>query len=1290
MKTGDTRRSQILGGAPASPARRTISARTAVSNDRSAPPQARQRRHMLDGARTTFSAQALGFGSTSRRGMTTVELPRARHNENGERTSPVWRDLPKTSTATFSGHFAQQVTTGTPTVPGLSAAADVSDMAMRSPEAFDLYLQSLFGALDQPHVHALHTALHAHPYLVPDWPFKQVVLLAEALWLACDGDAQQAASTLQALPGLDLRQRPTGTGGSAEEKAAWRAAMALTESPDGFETFLHLKGLADHRQLNGELPHGQAFASLPANGFDPANTVACETLLWRITLKAMTQVAHEPPSSSPTLAARCLRHVDQLVLVLEDIRAAMHPDERMRIDALIHATGGECAYSDLRAYIDGLTTDRAVRKAGEWIKKYSQWLQLCEKADKRTAWNWAGPLRNAAIGSSPLYSLLKMGDGGFSLKHSGQEMHAIHAELVMSTCRLLCMQLDLNLSLPGAVGQPGQLLERVALTTLLECAAALIDPAASAAAKPRFLLDINAAWLRSDAGRTHLDTMCEQAIAKLEALGSDVSPDTIRQALLDACRHLTPAGLAAASAALPVIRDDMVSAAERQGRLDILNGDHKFISVASLQSLGDHVHGRLTILAEMEHGNIHPRSGTIEEVSGYFVRAMRWHQDNSLSADDGVRGGIDNLLIPVPLPGGGFMNIKPTLVGERSASFGINVDNDGTRLNIGVGKGVNGALGVTAGYGWEFFDKGLKAGVFGDAAISGNFRMKRGVTLLMRRDFTLADNAGTPAAKLVNDRYEGMDTGSHRAHSMAFFRFAAELARNPRRLDSEAILAVRRDTTPEPQRAQLRRPAPDQLDSFGAGRLTPGERKTIRAPGREQALKETSGREIMQAFYLDEGFRYSANRVAVSLSSRKEQAMDIAFGVRARAQGGSAKLPGTRENNDGKRKESLYGNATLSIVQGRLRLFDKSVRKDVGSGGFEQTVKGTSVSISSGASLSASLPSPFGNKDVAKGKPSGAVDASAQITWYERQRSNMIRLHESADGRLDAFNCYRGTNDTRFSDFRDRVQHHRAALSALVGGENKLDEMLSEIRDRFPGGDVVRLIRWRLEQPVARAADTLRAMRNAQAARLTLLEARVRSLGGAASRNLEVHELRQHRETLRRTIEALRQSIGHLDEKRAALLSAEQSWSPYGVGVNEINQREDQTGLSYMALLAGKKSVSGVRETDWSSSAAREGTYRENQRTHIAQAETRLLEQLREDGGVNDYRRAVDAMLRRGSSVAAGQALLDFMHTARLEKSLDDGNAMRATVHTAMAASGTTAASIGWPGAALAWLAGDL
>lgn len=1288
MKTGDTRTSQVPTGAPASPAREVIPTKVAVRDDKSVLPRARLRRHMLDGARTAFSVQTFGFSSTSRRGMTTVELPRTTRTENRERTQPAWRDLPKASTTTFSGHFAQQVTTGASTVPGLSAAADASDMAMRSPEAADLYLQSLFGALDQPHVEALRTALQAHAYLVPDWPFKQVVVLAEALWLACDGDAQQAASTLQALPGLDLRQRPASTGGGSEERAAWRAAMALAESPDGFETFLHLKGLADHRQLNGELPHGQAFASLPANGFDPANTVACETMLWRITLKAMTQVAHEPPSSSPTLAARCLRHVDQLLPALEDIRTANRPDERGRIDALIHAAGGESAYLDLRAYTDALTTDRAVRKAGKWVKKYIKWLQLCEKADKRAAWNWAGPLRNAAVGSSPLYSLLKMGDGGFSLKHSGQEMHAIHAELVTSTCRLLRMQLDLNIAQTGAAGPPAQQLERVALTALLERAEALIDPAANA--EPRFLSDINASWLCSDAGQAHLAEICEQAGGKLEALGSDVSPDAIRQAVLEASGRLTPAGLAAASAILPVIGDDMVSPAERQGRLDILNGDHKFIPVASLQSMGDHVQGRLAILAEMAHGNIHPRSGTVEEVSSYFVRAMRWHQDNSLSTDDGVRGGIDNLLIPVPLPGGGMMTIKPTLVGERSASFGINVDNDGTRLNIGVGKGVNGALGVTAGYGWDFFDKGLKAGVFGDASIGGNFRMKRGVTLLMRRDFTLADNAGTPTAKLVNGRYEGMDTGSHRAHSMAFFRFAAELARNPQRLDSEAILAARRNTMPEGEYAQLRIPTPDRLDPFGAGRLTPGERKAIRTPNREQALKEKSGREIMQAFYLDEGFRYSANRVAVSLSSRKEQAMDIAFGVRGRVQGGSAKLPGTRENDNGKRKESLYGNATLTLVQGRLRLFDKSVRKDVGSGSFEQTVKGRTVSVTSGASLSASLPSPFSNKDVTKGKPSGVVDASAQITWYERQQSNMIRLHESADGRLDAFNSYRGTNDTRFSDFRDRVQHHRAALSALVGGENKLDEMLREIRERFPGGDVVRLIRWRLEQPVARAADTLRAMRNAQAARLTHLEARARLLGGAAGRNLEVRELRQHRETLRRTIEGLRQSIAHLDEKRAALLSAEQSWSPYGVGVNEINQREDQTGVSYMAILAGKKAVSGVRETDWSSSAAREGSYRENQRTHIAQAETRLLEQLHEDGGVNDYRRAVDAMLRRGSSMAAGQALLDFMHSTRFEKSLDDDNAMRATVRTAMAASGATAESTGWPAATLAWLAGDL
>lgn len=1303
MKTGDLRISGGLPGtAAASAPGATTPPRTTSATNADAQPQVRRRRNMLDGVRTTYGVQALGFGSKSSRGMSTVELPRTRQQRRAEPTRPVWRDLPKTSKTTFSGQFAQAVTTGTPTVSGVSAAVDNCDLAMRSVEGSDAHLQELFGSLDQPHVAELRTALHAYSHLVPGRPFQQVAYLAEALWLAGGGEASMALDVLQVLPHLDLAHRPA----RLDSAPQWRAAMALAASPDGLDCFLHLKGLVDHRQLNGELPPGRAFAALPRNGFDPGNTVACETLMWRTTLTAMAQVEREPQGGSPTLAARCLQHVSRLVPALQAIRETLHANEQERIDALIDAAGGGAAYADLRAYADNLRADSAVRKAGKWLKEFAAWLQRCEKADKHTAWNWSGPVRNAAIGSSPLYSLVKMGDGGFSMKHSGQEMQDIHTELVLSACDLLRMQLDLNISLPGTVTPPGQALERVALTTVLQTAVALVDPAGHAQDRravmmhldaagleggdtPRFLAEFDATWLGSDVAQPCLDGMCAAAMEKLDALQIEMTPEAVRHALLNACQHLTPSGLAAASAALPVVRDEMLSANERLGRLDIINGSRKFMPVVSLQALGEHVRGRLAILAAMEKGNLRPESGTIEDVSNYFVRAMKWHQDNSMSADDGVRAGIENLLIPVPLPSGAILNIRPTLAGEQSASFGINADNDGTRINIGVAKGVNGALGATGGYGWDFLDKNLKAGVFGDVAVGGNFRMKRGVTLLMRRDYTLAENAETPTSKIVNRSYGGMDTGAHRALSMSFFRFAEELARNPKRLASEAIVAARRQGVPEDQQQQIRTPAQDRLNPFGAGELTRGERKAMRARGRERDLEQMSGKDILQAFYLDENFRYLANQVGISLSSRREHALDITFGITGRAQAGSANVPGTRENDSGERKESLYGNVNINLVQGRLRLFDKSVRKDVGSGAFKQTVKSTTKSVTSGASLSASLPSPFGNKRVSEGKPSGAVDASAQVTWYEDQQSDMIRLHEHADGRLDTFNCYRGTNDTRFADFRARVERYRPALSALVGGNDGLNHMLHQIRERFPGGDVAHLIRWRLDQQAGRNADALRGLHGLKGMRREVLETRLKTLGGPAGRNLGVADLRERKSMLHTAIQTVKQSMARLEEKRAAVLCAEENYEPYGIGVNELKQKEKPSGLRYMALLAARKAVSGARETDWASSAAREGTHQENQRTRIAAAETRLLEQLREQGDTGSYCRAVDAMLHRGSHQAAGQALDDFRQCAG---DADPGTqaslmqTMRTLVHEALAGSAIPA---GWSAATRAWLAGD-
>lgn len=1300
MKTGDVRISGSLTGNGVAAASEAIAPSRATSANTADPqPQVRRRRNMLDGVRTTYTVQALGFGSKSSRGMTTVEVPRSQRQMRTDPTRPVWRDLPKTSKTTFSGQFAQAVTTGAPTVSGVSAAVDNCDLAMRSLEGSDAHLQELFGSLDQPHVAALRTALHAYSHLVPARPFQQVAYLAEALWLAGNGDASMALDVLQVLPHLDLAHRPA----RLDSAPQWRAAMALAASPDGLDCFLHLKGLVDHRQLNGELPLGQAFAALPRNGFDPGNAVASETLLWRTTLTAMAQVEREPQGGAPTLAARCLQHVSRLVPALPAIRETPHANEQARIDALIDAAGGGAAYADLRAYADNLKTDRAVRKAGKWLKEFATWLQRCEKADKHAIWDWCGPVRNAAIGSSPLYSLVKMGDGGFSLKHSGQEMQDIHTELVLSACDLLRMQLDLNISFPGTVTPPEQALERVALTTVLQTAVALVDPAGHAQDRqailmhldaaalesgdtPRFLAEFDAAWLGSEVARPCLDGMCAAAMEKLDALQIDMTPEAVRHALLNACRSLTPAGLAIASAALPVVRDEMVSANERLGRLDIINGSRKFMPVASLQALGEHVQGRLAILAAMETGNLRPESGTIEDVSNYFVRAMKWHQDNSMSADDGVRAGIENLLIPVPLPSGAILNIRPTLAGEQSASFGVNADNDGTRINIGVAKGVNGALGVTGGYGWDFLDKNSKTGVFGDVAVGGNFRMKRGVTLLMRRDYTLADNTETPTAKVVNHSYEGMDTGAHRALSMAFFQFAAKLARNPKRLASEAIVAARRQGVPEDQQQQIRAPAQDRLNPFGSGALTRGERKAMRAQSREEDLKRMSGQDIMQAFYMDADFRYRANQVGVSLSSRKEHALDITFGIAGRAQGGSANVPGTRENDSGARNESLYGNININLVQGRLRLFDKSVRKDVGSGAFKQTVKSTTKSVSSGVSLSASLPSPFGNKRVSEGKPSGVVDASAQVTWYEDQQSDMIRLHEHADGRLDTFNCYRGTNDTRFADFHARVERHRPALSALVGGDDSLDDMLHQIRERFPGGDVAHLIRWRLDQQAGRNADALRGLHGLKGMRREALETRLNILGGPAGRHLGVTELRERKSMLHTAIETVKLSMARLEEKRAAVLCAGENYAPYGIGVNELKQKEKPSGLRYMALLAARKAVSGTRETDWASSAAREGTHRENQRGQIAVAETRLLEQLRVQGNASSYCKAIDALLRRGSQLAAGQALDDFRRLADPVALADAAQTMRAVVHGALA--GVTVPA-DWSVATRAWLAGD-
>lgn len=1295
MKTDDVRMSVSLpSNATASASEASGPARTTQAGHVATQPQVRRRQNMLDGVKTTYGVQAFGFGSKSSRGKNTVELPRTRQERRAEPTRPVWQDLPKTSKTTFSGQFAQAVTTGAPTVPGVSAAVDNSDLAMRSLEGSDAHLQELFGPLSQAHVATLRAALHAYSDLVPDRPFQQVAYLAEALWLASNGDASMALDILRVLPHLDLAHRPARLASAPQ----WRAAMALAASPDGLDCFLHLKGLVDHLQLNGELPPGQAFAALPQDGFDPGNAVACETLLWRMTLTAMAQVEREPQGGAPTLAARCLQHISRLVPALPAIREIQHTSERERIDALIGAAGGGAAYADLRAYADNLKTDHAVRKAGKWLKEFAAWLQRCEKADKHAIWDWAGPVRNAAIGSSPLYSLVKMGDGGFSLKHSGQEMQDIHTELALSACDLLRMQLDLNISLPGTATPPEQTLERVALTTVLQTATALLDPAGHAqdwqalrmhfdaawlesGNAPRFLAEFDTAWLGSAAARPCLDGMCGAAMEKLAALQINMAPQAIRHALLDACQHLTPAGLAAASAALPEVRDEMVSANERAGRLDVINGSRKFMPVASLQALGEHVQGRLAILAAMEAGNLRPASGTIEDVTHYFVRAMKWHQDNSMSVDDGVRAGIENLLIPVPLPTGAVLNIRPALAGERSATFGAHADNDGTRINIGVAKGVNGALGATGGYGWDFLDKNLKAGIFGDIAVGGNFRLKRGVTLLMRRDYTLADNAETPTAKVVNRRYGGMDTGGHRALSMAFFRFAAELARNPKRLASDAIVAARRQGVPEGQQQQIRTPAQDRLNPFGKGELTRGERQAMRAPAREQDLKQMSRKDIMEAFYLDEDFRYCANQVGVSLSSRKEHALDITFGITGRAQAGSANVPGTRENGDGMHQESLYGNINVALVQGRLRLLDKSVRKDVGSGAFTQTVKSTTKSVTSGASLSASLPSLFGNKRTNEGKPFGVVDVSAQVTWYEDQQSDMIRLHEHADGRLDTFNCYRGTNDTRFADFQARVERRRPALSALVGGDDKLDDMLNQIRERFPGGDVTHLIRWRLDRQAGRYADALRGLQGLQNMRREVLETRLRALSGPAGRHLNVAELRERKDMLRTSSNTVRQSMAHLAEKRAAVLCAWENYEPYGVGVNTLKQEERSSGLRYMALLASRKAVSGTREVDWASSAAREGTHRENQRARIEATETRLLEQLREQGNADRYCRAVHALLRRGSQQAAGQALDDFRQMAGLTTA--DVQAMQVVVRRAL---GSIPVPASWSPATVAWL----
>ena len=157
--------------------------------------------------------------------------------------------------------------------------------------------------------------------------------------------------------------------------------------------------------------------------------------------------------------------------------------------------------------------------------------------------------------------------------------------------------------------------------------------------------------------------------------------------------------------------------------------------------------------------------------------------------------------------------------------------------------------------------------------------------------------------------------------------------------------------------------------------------------------------------------------------------------------------------------------------------------------------------------------------------------------------------------------------------------------------------------------------------------------------------------------------------------------------------------------VNELKQQEALGGPRYMALLVGRKTVSGSRETDRASSAAREGTHRDNQRTRIAAAKTRLLEQLREYREVGRCGRAVEAQLRRGSYAVAERALSDFRLTLGMVAAVGMGDsidpawvkadrqatqatqAMQAMRDIVRVALGSSPPPASWLAATLHWLA---
>lgn len=1224
-----------------------------------AEPKTRRRHRGLDGAKTSISLQALGYGRKTSRGMVTAESPTTQLGRSS------WRDLPKTSNDKFSGHFANSDATSqtfgatfsdrfaaraTTGLPGISLATADSDLAVRNAVACDAHLEALFGRPGQPRVATLRSALLEYSERVPERPYLQVFLLANALAQASKGDAGKALDILHQLPHMQLDQAQT-----PENDDVWQTAMVLATTPEGVDCFLHVKDLVDVQHLNGAPSSDRAFASLAKNGFDPASGPACEAMLWRTLLKAKAQVEIEPKKSSPSLAARCIEHIEKLAAALPRLREEQLATPQDRIDHAIEAAGGDAAYADLRAYQDGLGTDDAVKKAGRWLKRYVKWLQRCEKINKSNVWDWTGPVRNVAVGSSPLHSIVKLGDGGFALKHSGEEMHGIHNELMTSMSDLVRAQLELNLARPSAQDQPSQILEWQALSTVLQAGTAWIDSARRQELpaelsvpgitwpgpddSPRKLSALNARWLQSDQGRPCLDAMCTVVTGKLSALGIEAPHDDVANAILQAASQLSPTGMAAVSASLPAVADETVSEADKQACLAQLNSNRKFMPVVNLAGLGEHVQGRMQIAEAMRKGDVRPATGNIEDVTNYFVRAMRWHQDNSLTAEDGARGGIANIAIPVPVPvGPAMLFIRPTIVGDKSESFSVNADNDATRLNIGVSRGMQAGLGAIGGYGWE--SSYIKGGVFLDGAVEGEYKQKKGLTVVMRRDFTLASPDTLPTAKVANASYEGMETGSHRVLSMSFFRFAEKLARNPTGLSDDEIVAARRARAPAERRDEIRQPGPDRLNPFADARLSHGERKALRAPGREHDLKQLSSRKLVESFYMDPAFRYRANQVGLSLSQRTDKTVDVSVGVSARVQLGSTELPGARHQN----KESLYAGLMANLIQAKVRLVDKTRRKDEGFGAFEQKVdrKGLNATVTSSLSASAWVPSPIGNKDMDKGRPVGVVGLSGQITWYDRQLTNMVRVHRLPDGRIDSFHTFRGTNATRFTDFKAEVMRHKVALSALLGGDEKLDDMLQQIENRFPGGDVSFLIRWRLTRAAGRGVDALEAQHKMTQQRLNLLQTELNALNVTGTRNTSLADANAQRATLQENIAAIKLSLTQLAKKRDAVLQADDSYEPYGIGVTELNQDERQSGLLYFIQLAGRKSVSANREVDWATSAAREGTHADNFESSTAASEADRLRGLAETPDADAYLRFIRTLLQRGRDDMAEQAIADF------------------------------------------------